>query len=364
MSQIPFIDLKAQYELIKPQMKEAIDKVLEHGQFIMGPELKELEEKLSKFTGAKHAIAVSSGTDALLLSMMALDIGPGDEVIVPDFSFFATAEMVEFLRATPVFVDIDPKTYNLDPEHLEKNISDKTKAIVPVSLYGQCADMDAINAVAKAQNIPVIEDAAQSFGATYKGKQSCNLSTLAATSFFPAKPLGGYGDGGAVFTNDDELAVKVRELLNHGQQGRYNHTSIGINGRCDTLQAAILLVKLELFPEEVRLRGKIGQRYTDHLKDLNLQTPRLMKDCTSVYAQYTVEVNNRSEVQKKLQELGVPTAVHYPTVMSRQPAFAGKYPNQCPISERAASRVMSLPMHPYLKEDVQDEIISKIKQVL
>jgi len=364
MSQIPFIDLKAQYELVKPQMKEAIDKVLEHGQFIMGPELKELEAKLSEFTGAKHAIAVSSGTDALLLSMMALGIKPGDEVIVPDFSFFATAEMVELIGATPIFVDINPKTYNLDADLIEKYITSKTKAIVPVSLYGQCADMDTINAVAKKHDLPVIEDAAQSFGATYKGKKSCNLSTLAATSFFPAKPLGGYGDSGAVFTNDDDLAAKVRELLNHGQQGRYNHTSIGINGRCDTMQAAILLIKLELFPEEVKLRAQIGQRYTEHLKDLKLQTPRIAEGCTSVYAQYTLEVNNRAEVQKKLQELGVPTAVHYPSVMSRQPVFSGKYPNQCPISERAASRVMSIPMHPYLKEDVQDQVISKIKEVL
>lgn len=363
MSNIPFIDLKAQYKLVEAEMKEAIHKVLDHGQYIMGPELRELEAHLAEYTGAKHCIAVSSGTDALLVPMMALNIGPGDEVIVPDFSFFATAEMVEFMRATPIFVDIDPKTYNLDPALIEKAITPKTKAIIPVSLYGQCADMDAINAIAKKHNIPVIEDAAQSFGGSYKGKKSCNLTTMAATSFFPAKPLGGYGDAGAIFTNDDTLAKAMREFMNHGQETRYHHTRIGINGRCDTLQAAILLVKMKLFPKEVEARERIAQRYNQKFEG-KVQTPRVLDGAQSVWAQYTLEFDNRDDIQKKLQELGVPTSVHYPTVMSAQPAFGGKYPSNCPHSKNAASRVMSLPMHPYLSEDVQDEIISKVLSVL
>lgn len=363
MSNIPFIDLKAQYKLIESEMKEAIHKVLDHGQYIMGPELKELENHLAEYTGAKHCIAVSSGTDALLVPMMALNIGPGDEVIVPDFSFFATAEMVEFMRATPVFVDINPKTYNLDPALIEKAITPKTKAIIPVSLYGQCADMDAINAIAKKHNIPVIEDAAQSFGGTYKGKKSCNLSTMAATSFFPAKPLGGYGDAGAIFTNDDQLAKAMREFMNHGQETRYHHTRIGINGRCDTLQAAILLVKMKLFPKEVEARDMIAQRYNQKFQG-KVQTPTVLDGLQSVWAQYTLEFDNRDDIQRRLQELGVPTSVHYPTVMSAQPAFGGKYKSNCPHSKSAASRVMSLPMHPYLSESVQDEIISKVLSVL
>lgn len=363
MSNIPFIDLKAQYKLIEAEMKEAIHKVLDHGQYIMGPELRELEQHLAEYTGAKHCIAVASGTDALLVPMMALNIGPGDEVIVPDFSFFATAEMVEFIRATPVFVDINPKTYNIDPAAIEKAITPKTKAIIPVSLYGQCADMDAINAIAKKHNIPVIEDAAQSFGGTYKGKKSCNLTTIAATSFFPAKPLGGYGDSGAIFTNDDNLAKAMREFMNHGQETRYHHTRIGINGRCDTLQAAILLVKMKLFPQEVEARERIAQRYNQKLSG-KVQTPFVLEGAQSVWAQYTLEFDNRDDIQRKLQELGVPTSVHYPTVMSAQPAFGGKYKSDCAHSKRAASRVISLPMHPYLSENVQDEIISKVLSVL
>lgn len=259
---IPFIDLKAQYEAIKPQVQARINQVLEHGQYIMGPEVIELEEKLAAYVGVKHCISASSGTDTLLIAMMALGIGSGDEVITTPFTFIATGEMIALLGAKPVFVDIDPKTYNIDPSKIAAAISHKTKAIMPVSLYGQCADMDEINVIANQHGLPVIEDAAQSFGATYKGRKSCALSTIGSTSFFPSKPLGGYGDGGALFTNDDTLAKAMKEIRVHGQDRRYHHPRIGINGRLDTLQAAILLAKLERFDWEVQQRQKVGAGYT------------------------------------------------------------------------------------------------------
>jgi UDP-2-acetamido-2-deoxy-ribo-hexuluronate aminotransferase len=305
----------------------------------------------------KHRIAVSSGTDALLIPMMAMGVGVGDEVITTPFTFIATGEMIALIGAKPVFVDIDPRTYNLDPAQVEAAITGRTKVIIPVSLYGQCADMDAINAIAARHGLPVIEDAAQSYGATYKGRRSCALSTVGATSFFPSKPLGGYGDGGACFTDDDELAKLMREIRVHGQDRRYHHPVVGINGRLDTLQAAILLAKLEIFDEEVEARGQLGRAYNEALVARGAATvgeaedgilvPYVEPHNTSVYAQYTVQVPRRDAVQAALQERGIPTAVHYPIPLNKQPAMRQGHLG-FPHAERAASRVMSLPMHPYL----------------
>ena len=358
-SPIAFINLKSQQKQVLPQLERNLRQVLHHGKYIMGPEIAELEQKLADYVGAKHCISVSSGTDALLIAMMALGIGPDDEVITTPFSFIATAETIVLLGAKPVFVDIDPRTYNIDPKQIEAAITAKTKAIMPVSLYGQCADFDAINQY----NIPVIEDAAQSFGATYKGKKSCNLSTIGCTSFFPSKPLGGYGDSGACFTNDDELAKFMREIRVHGQDKRYHHARIGINGRMDTLQAAILLAKLEIFPQEVEARNRIGQAYTDALKDIVI-TPYIEPHNTSVYAQYTIQVDNSDKLQNKLKEQGIPTAVHYPIPLNKQPAFAHLEVSNCSVAEKVAQRVISLPMHPYLTEVEQMEICKNIEACL
>jgi len=342
---IEFIDLKTQQQQILVQLEKNIQQVLHHGKYIMGPEIAELEQKLANYVGVKHCISVSSGTDALLIAMMALGIKQGDEIITTPFSFIATAETIALLGAKPVFVDIDPRTYNIDPKLIEAAITEKTKAIMPVSLYGQCADFDAINQY----NIPVIEDAAQSFGATYKGQKSCSLSTIGCTSFFPSKPLGGYGDSGACFTNDDDLAKIMREIRVHGQDKRYHHARIGINGRMDTLQAAILLAKLEIFPQEVEARNSIGEAYTQALKDI-VTTPYIEPHNTSVYAQYTIQVDNRDELQQKLKQQGIPTAVHYPIPLNKQPAFAHLEVSDCSVAEKVAERVVSLPMHPYLTE--------------
>jgi UDP-2-acetamido-2-deoxy-ribo-hexuluronate aminotransferase len=308
---IDFIDLKTQQRQIYPQLERRIQAVLNHGKYIMGPEIRQLEEKLADYVGVKHGIAVSSGTDALLIALMALGVGQGDEVITTPFSFIATAETIVLLGAKPVFVDIDPRTYNIDPSQIEAAITEKTKAIMPVSLYGQCADFDAINAIAEKHSLPVIEDGAQSFGATYKGQRSCGLSTIGCTSFFPSKPLGCYGDGGACFTNDDELAQIMLEIRVHGQDRRYHHARIGINGRMDTLQAAIVLAKMDIFPAEVAARTRIGDGYTTILQDI-VTTPYIAPDNTSVYAQYTIQVDNRKSVLEKLKAQGIPTAVHYP----------------------------------------------------
>lgn len=360
-----FIDLKTQLSHIRHSVDSRIAGVLDHGQFIMGPEIAELEAKLAEYVGVKHCVTNSSGTDALLLAMMAMGIGPGDEIVTTPFTFFATGEMISLLGAKMILIDINPDTYNLDPSLIEAKITSCTKAIVPVSLYGLCADMDPINEIAKKHNLPVFEDAAQSFGAGYKGKKSCGLSTIGCTSFFPSKPLGGYGDSGACFTNDDTLARKMKELRIHGQETRYNHTSIGINGRMDTLQAAILLAKLEVFPKEVALREEIGARYTQKING-RLKTQTIPAGQTNVYGQYTVEVDNRAEVQMRLQEVGVPTAVHYPIPMHLQPVYKnlGFKKGDFPHSERAAERVMSLPMHPYLDEITQDDILEKLFKCL
>lgn len=363
--QIPFIDLKTPYLEHKAEYLAAIESVLDSSQFIMGPEVSALEETLANYCQSKHAIACSSGTDALLLALMALDVGPGDEVITSPFTFIASAEVIAFLRATPVFVDINEDDYNLNPELLEAAITPKTKAIMPVSLYGQCADMDVINEIAKRHNIPVIEDGAQSFGATYKGKKSCNLSTIGCTSFFPSKPLGCYGDGGAMMTNDDELAKKLRIILNHGQEIRYQHDYIGINGRLDALQAAILNVKMRYFEDEVKARHRIGEAYSKALENICI-TPKIKENRTSVYAQYSIRVPGREKVSKALNERGIPTAVHYPIPLHIQPAFTylGLKEGDFPVSERVSKEIMSLPMSPYLKEADQNLVIESLRDIL
>ncbi len=345
-----FIDLKAQYRKLKQDINARIQTVLDHGQYILGPEVAELESLLAARTGSKHCIGCASGTDALLIAMMALGIGRGDGVVTSPFTFFATGEMIALLGAVPVFVDIDPETYNIDPAKIEAAITSRTKGIMPVSLYGQCADFDPINAIAAKHGLAVIEDAAQSFGGTYRGRESGNLSTIGCTSFFPSKPLGCYGDGGALFTNDNDLARRMEEIRNHGQDRRYHHTSIGINGRLDTIQAAILLAKLEVFDEELAARRRAAEAYNKLLKDV-VHTPVVRDDCTSPYAQYTIEVDDRDAIQKALQQAGIPTAVHYPVPLHLQPVFApmnlreGSFPH----SERAGKRVLSLPMHPCLE---------------
>ena len=356
---VDFIDLKAQQAAIRPRLETGIHRVLHHGRYILGPEVDELEKRLAAYTGTKHCVAVASGTDALLVAMMALGIGPGDEVVTTPFTFIATGEMIALLGAKPVFVDIDPRTYNIDPGLIEPAITPRTKAIVPVSLYGQCADMDAIDAIAARHGIPVIEDAAQSFGATYKGRRSCALSLIGCTSFFPSKPLGAYGDAGACFTNDDALAKLMREIRVHGQDRRYHHPVVGINGRLDTLQAAVLLSKLSIFDEEVERRARIGEAYSERLRargaktvglaDSGLLVPYVEPHSTCVFAQYTVQVDDRDLVQQRLNDRGIPTAVHYPIPLYRQPAL-GESDVACPAAEHAAARVMSLPMHPYLTD--------------
>ncbi|MNH96884.1 UDP-2-acetamido-2-deoxy-3-oxo-D-glucuronate aminotransferase [compost metagenome] len=358
---IEFIDLKTQQALIREKIDAGIARVLAHGQYILGPEVTELEEKLSAFVGARYCISVANGTDALQIAQMALGIGPGDEVITPGFTYIATAETVALLGAKPVYVDVDPRTYNLDPQLLEAAITPRTKAIIPVSLYGQCADYDAINAIAAKYGIPVIEDAAQSFGATYKGKRSCNLTTIACTSFFPSKPLGCYGDGGAIFTNDEELARVMRQIARHGQDRRYHHIRVGVNSRLDTIQAAILLPKLEIFEHEVRLRHQVAQRYDQVLASIGNETaPYIEPSNSSVYAQYTVQVSERDKVQEKLKALGIPTAVHYPIPLNRQPAVEDVNAN-LPVGDAIAERVMSLPMHPYLDEASVEFVVHALR---
>lgn len=359
-----FIDLKTQYKKIESIVENGLKTVLNHGQYVMGPEINALEKQLAQWTDTKHAIAVASGSDALLLALLALGIKQGDEVITVSFSMFATAEMIVLAGATPVFVDIDPKTYNMDPHLIEKAITAKTKAIMPVSLYGQCADLDAINAIAQHYNLPVIEDAAQSFGARYKNKASCGLTTIACTSFYPAKPLGGYGDSGACFTNNDELAEKIRALHNHGQDRRYHHPMIGINGRMDSFQAVILLAKLTLFAEEMELRQSVAQCYNKGLAEL-VEIPYIEPHNVSNYAQYTISLPQkglREKVQAALQAQQIPTMIHYPLPIHLQPAMNYLHLSEgsLPHSEEAGQRVLSLPMHPYLTAEEQGDIISAI----
>ena len=352
-----FIDLKQQQSLIKSQIDANIQKVLNHGRYIMGPEIGELEEKLADYVDVKHCVSVSSGSDALLIAMMALDISPGDEVITTPFTFVATVEMITLLGAKPIFVDIDPQTYNIDPEKIESAITSKTRLILPVSLYGQCPNMNKINKIADKYRLPVLEDGAQSFGATYQGKKSCNLSTIGCTSFFPSKPLGAYGDGGAIFTNDSHLAKKIAQIRLHGQDHRYNHILIGVNGRLDTIQAALLLAKLEIFPQEVVMRQNIGEKYNKMFNETNplIKTPYIAPGCTTVYGQYTVRVKHRKEFIAHLKSRDIPSVVHYPIPLHQQPAFKTKK-FELPSAEKSAKEVLSLPMHPYLT----DKDLSKI----
>lgn len=344
---IPFIDLAAQQDRLRKEIESGIARVLAHGQYILGPEVAELEEKLAAYTGAAHCITVANGTDALQIALMALGVGPGDEVITPGFSYIATAEAAVLLGANVVYVDIDPDTYNLNPALLEAAITPRTRAIIPVSLYGQAAEFDAINAIAARHGIAVIEDAAQSFGATYHGRKSCNLSTIGCTSFFPSKPLGCYGDGGAVFTSDPELAKVIRQIARHGQEKRYHHIRLGVNSRLDTLQAAILLPKLTILDDEIAARQRLAEAYDSALAPLGLPTPRIAENCQSAWAQYTVRVQNREGLQAKLHEAGIPTVVHYPLPLNRQPAVSDTAA-QLPEGDSAAEEVLSLPMHPYM----------------
>ncbi len=360
-----FCDLKSQYKRLKIEIDSGMQRVLDHGQYILGPEVAELEEKLAAYTGAKYCITCANGTDALQVAQMALGIGPGDEVITPGFTYIATAETVALLGAKPVYVDIDPRTYNLDPALLEASITPHTKAIIPVGLYGQCADMDAINAIAAKHGIPVIEDAAQSFGATYKGRKSCNLSTIACASFFPSKPLGCYGDGGAIFTNDDELAKVMRQIARHGQDRRYHHIRVGVNSRLDTLQAAILLPKLAILDDEIAIRQQVAAQYSLAISAAVKQpigsvvAPFIEGYNSSVYAQYTVQVHDRDVVQQRLKAAGIPSAVHYPIPLNKQPAVADKSV-ELPQGDAAAARVLSLPMSPYLTQADQQTVLAAL----
>ncbi len=350
--QIDFANLQLQYQMYKEEIDTAMQAVLDKSNYIMGEEVTQLERALEAFTGAKHAITCSSGTDALLLSMMSLDIKPGDEIITTPFTFIATAETIAFLGAIPVFVDIDEKTYNIDPSKIEKKITNKTKAIMPVSLYGQPADIDAINAIADKHNLKVIIDGAQSFGSTYKGKTDSNLGDISTTSFFPAKPLGCFGDGGAVFTNDDGLATMMKSLRVHGQSKRYHHQYIGLGGRMDTLQCAIVNVKLKYYAKDLALRQEVANKYTTALENKDLVIPFVDSQTTSAFAQYSVRVQNRDEIQAKLKEEGVPTAVHYPMPLHLQECFKylGHKIGSFPIAESVSNEIMSLPMNPYVSD--------------
>jgi UDP-2-acetamido-2-deoxy-ribo-hexuluronate aminotransferase len=347
---IQFIDLAAQQNRLRAHIDSGIKNVLSHGQYILGPEVNDLEEKLATYTGAKFCISVANGTDAIQIALMALGVGPGDEVITPGFSYIATAEASAILGAKPIYADIDSKTYTLNPNLVENLITSRTKAIMPVSLYGQCADFEAINKIAAKHNLPVIEDAAQSFGASYKGRKSCNLSTIACTSFFPTKPLGCYGDGGAIFTSDAELAKVMRQIARHGQDRRYHHVRIGMNSRLDTLQAAILLPKLDVLDDEIAARQRVANTYDELLQQLGIITPYIKPESKSAWAQYTIRIKNREHVQSILKNEGVPTTVHYPLPLNKQPAVED-ISVHLPHGNLASDEVLSLPMHPYLSEN-------------
>ena len=359
---IRFIDLKAQYESLHDSIHTRIDRVLEHGQYIMGPEVAQLEEQLANYVGTGHCITVASGTEALLIALMALGVGAGDEVITTPFTFVATAEVIALVGATPVFVDVEPDTCNIDATLIAAKITSRTKAIIPVSLYGQMADMDAIEAIARPHGIAVIEDAAQSFGAEYNGRKSCATSLIGCTSFFPSKPLGCYGDGGAIFTADAKLAQAMREIRTHGQEKRYHHTRIGVGGRMDTLQCAIVLAKLERFEWEIERRRVIGDRYSGAFNEAGIQTIALRDGRTCVWGQYTILVDNRPAVQEHLQAAGIPTAVHYPRPLHRQPAYEAYAPDaHLPVSDMVADRVLSLPMSADLSEADQGRVIAAVR---
>lgn len=361
-----FIDLKTQYKKIKDDVLKEIGEVLDSGQYILGNKVSELEVTLANYVGVKHCIGVSDGTTALLLALMALELHPDDEVIVPSFTFIATASMVALLGAKVVFVDVDPLTFNIDPEKIKQAITPNTKVIIPVGLYGQCADLDYINEIASKHGILVIEDAAQSFGAKHNNQLSGGITSIACTSFFPSKPLGCYGDGGACFTNDDKIATKIFQLRVHGQAERYYHKLLGINGRLDTLQAAVLLAKMRVFDEELKSRVAIAERYSKLLSGTNCVTPTTAKGNTHVYAQYTIVTDLRDKLAEELAKVGIPTAVHYPCPLHRQSALAQFYTNNTDLSitERLCKQVISLPMHPYLDVHSQDKVVAAVKKVL
>lgn len=355
-----FIDLKSQYQRLKTEIDAGIQRVLDHGQYILGPEVAELEEKLANYTGSKHCITVANGTDALQIAQMALGIGSGDEVITPGFTYISTAETVALLGARPIYVDVDSKTFNLNPALLEASITTKTKAIIPVSLFGQCADFDAINAIAVKHGIPVIEDAAQSFGATYKRRKSCNLSTIACTSFFPTKPLGCYGDGGAIFTNDDELEKVMRQIARHGQEKKYHHVRVGVNSRLDTLQAAILLAKLKVLDEEINARNATANFYSKNLMNPEIVTPFIAEYNNSAMAQFTLNIGRRDYWKKKLDKAGIPTSIYYPLPLNKQPAVAN-YEISLPNGDYLAEHVLSLPCSTALTQNQLELIVETLR---
>lgn len=358
-----FTDLKAQYRALKSDIDARIQRVLDHGQYILGPEVAELEERLADYTGAAHCITVANGTDALQIALMALGIGPGDEVITPGFSYIATAETVALLGARPVYVDIGEDSYNIDPALIEARITKRTRAIIPVSLYGQAADFDTINAIAARHDIPVIEDGAQSFGASMGGRKSGNLCLIGCTSFFPSKPLGCYGDGGAIFTSDAELAKVMRQIARHGQDRRYHHIRVGINSRLDTVQAAVLLGKLAVFDDELAARQRIAAAYTEQLAAMGIDnSPKIASGNVSAWAQYTIRSAERDRVQAHLKSAGVPTVVHYPTPLNKQPAVADEAV-RLPVGDRVAEEVMSLPMSAYLAPDDQNRVVSALQEI-
>ena len=360
-----FVDLKRQYDEYRGEIMAEIQSVLDTTAFIGGAAVKELEAELAVHTGVRHAIGCSSGTDALLLGLLALGVKPGDEVIVPDFTFIATAETVALAGAVPVFADIRPDTYNIDPDSIAALVTGRTVGIIPVSLYGQAAEMDEINALAENRGLWVMEDGAQSYGASHRGRKSCALSRLGTTSFFPAKPLGAYGDAGALFTDDDELAATLRMLLNHGQRKRYDHAIVGLNARLDTIQAAVLKVKLRHFDDELAARQQVADWYTRELADA-VPTPVILDHNTSAWAQYTIRVPSRAAVQGALKERGIPTAVHYPIPLHQQDAFAGHVQSaiEVPHTEKASAEVMSLPMHPFLTRDEVRVVAEAVKAAI
>ena len=360
-----FCDLKQQYKLYETEILDELKSVMESAAFIKGPALKKFEQEMSDYLGGIHSIGCASGTDALYIGLLALDVQPGDEIIIPDFTFISTGEVVSLLGAVPVFCDVDPVTFNLDPELIEKSITEKTVGIIPVSIFGQCADLDAINEIAKKHGLWVMEDGAQSFGAEYKGKKSCTMTDIATTSFFPAKPLGAYGDGGAIFTGKDDLAAKIRMILNHGQSKRYHHKFIGLNGRMDTMQAAVLSVKLKHFDDELKLRRKAAEEYSRLLNGI-VDTPQVGEENASVWAQYTIRHEERDLIKEKLGEKGIPTAIHYPIPLHRQEAFAHFNYSEVstPVTEKLSRTVMSLPMHPFLKSEEIGKVVQGIKTAL
>ena len=356
-----FIDLKTQQKRIRDSLDARIAAVLAHGQYILGPEVEQLEEALKTFTGARHCITCGNGTDALQIALMGLGIGPGDEVVTPGFTYIATAEAISLVGARPVYAEIDERSYTVDPASVEALITPRTRAIMPVSLFGQCADMDALAAIAERHHLAIIEDAAQSFGATYQGRRSCNLSLVACTSFFPSKPLGCYGDGGALFTRDAQLAQRMRQIARHGQDRRYHHARLGMNSRLDTLQAAVLLAKLEIFGDEIELRQKVAASYDRLLAEACVRSaPHVIEGNTSVYAQYTIRSHERQRLRQRLDNAGIPTMVHYPLPLHRQPAVACAQ-TSLPLSEILAEQVLSLPMHPYLSQRQQQIIVEALQ---